>query len=173
MRHVAAVAILFGLCAILVGCKPAINDGPTGPATGQQSNQTPPEPTDEQAADPTSPDPAGFQPQYTLVAEARGSGHVHHIIEWTAEVNTGGWLMTTDEVTFDSTEDGAALAQVYVTLREPGPDEMVTQMMETLISIHDAGHNQVDEAELHVRRTQRNVTPEEEPEYELVKSTME
>jgi hypothetical protein len=165
MRHVALSALLICASLCIHGCEP-ITPAPPPPATEQAVGPAPqPEHAPETA--PTPSPVRGYQPEYTLSVEVQGSGHVHYIIRWSALVNTGGWRMTKNEVAFDDV-DGAVIAVVFVTLEQPGPDEMTTQALETLTGTHDAGHQVVDYAELMVRRVQRDVTPDEVPEYALV-----
>ena len=172
MRHVVPTALLISASWGIHGCEPANPPAPS-PSDSTEQAVNPAPPAERAPETPSTPSPdTGYQPEYSLSVDAESSGHVHPIIRWSALVNTGGWTMTKDEVVFDEV-DGATIARVHVTLEQPGPDEMTTQALETLTGMHDAGHRRVDHAELLIKRVQRGVTPEQEPEYTVVESTSE
>ena len=64
---------------------------------------------------------------------------------------------------------GQAVARIWVTLEQPGADEMVTDAVETLTGRHNATTQRVDKAELSVRRHVRGVTHDTPALYAVVK----
>lgn len=110
-------------------------------------------------AAPPPPPPAAdaaprFKPEYSLTISSTDAEPKQYSVIWTAQVNTGGWKMTTEQVLVEDSM-GKTSARVYAILEEPGPGEMVTQATETLTGRHDAGNTKIDRAELSIKRVRR------------------
>lgn len=91
---------------------------------------------------------------YTLELVPDASNPPHMIVKWSAKVNTGGWSLKTESVLVEESMQ-KRIARVYAILESPGPEEIVTQSIETLSGSHDAGAVQVDGAELSIKRVTR------------------
>ena len=144
MRHTLQLAIVLVLGVF--GCEaPTPPSGPPIP----EVNASEPAASTPIANPPPRP---AYQPEYTLTIEPNASG-AGSVVKWTAFVNSGGWTMATDKVLVEDSM-GATVARVYIILEEPGPDEMVTQALETLRGEH-ATEQVVTKAELSVKRNTR------------------
>mgnify|MGYP001341657476 CR=1 FL=1 len=95
-----------------------------------------------------------YNPTYKLEILVMESMPEQYALHWTAEVNTGGWSMTTDGV-----EVADGVATIRITLTAPSTDTMVTQAFETLEGRHQAGTTRIERAELHVRRVVEGAAP--------------
>lgn len=143
LRSLASLALL----AVLVGCD---NEPVATPATPAAP------------ANPSAPAAAAnYKPDYTLTL-------ADNTVTWSAVVNTGGWTMTTDQVLVEDSM-GKTSARIYITLEQPGPDEITTQALETLEDKHTADRK-LDSAELSVRRKIRNQDTTGAALYSIVKT---
>jgi hypothetical protein len=144
------------LCGILLGCLAVACDKEPTPST--------PAP----AAAPNAPPAPQFKPEYSLTISTSDAEPKQYTVVWSAQVNTGGWKLTTDRVLVEDSM-GKTQARVYAILEEPGPGEMVTQATEKLTGTHDAGTTRIDSAELSIKRTRRGGEPSFMPVYAVVK----
>lgn len=144
------------LCGILLGCLAVACD------------KEPAASTPAPAAAPNAPPAPQFKPEYSLTISTSDAEPKQYTVVWSAQVNTGGWKLTTDRVLVEDSM-GKTQARVYAILEEPGPGEMVTQATETLTGTHDAGTTRIDSAELSIKRTRRGGEPSFMPVYAVVK----
>ena len=144
MKHLELVV----LCLTLTACS---IDDPTASADDHEHTYTE-QPTSNDEEMMIAP-PPGYQPAYTLMVEVMESQPEQYSVSWSAEVNTGGWIMRTDRV-----EISDNTAMVYIELEQPAPDEIVTQALETLRGRYEAGMQVIANAELYVRRIVRGET---------------
>jgi hypothetical protein len=124
-----------------------------------QSPEPPPQATPDAkpaAKGPSVEELQQIRPDYSIEIVTKESDPPQYEVVWTAKVPTGGWTMTTDSALVEDSM-GKTSARIYVTLEQPGPDEMTTQAQETVTGRHDAGTTKVDKAELHVRRHIRGI----------------
>lgn len=133
------------------------------PAASTTSTTSTPGPANE----PAQAAPA-YKPTYTVEIQTMESDPPQYRVVWTAEVNTGGWKMTTESVLVEDSM-GVTSARIFAILEQPGPSETVTEAMETVTGTHDAGTQQVDQAELSIKRIVRGVEYDFPPLYVIVK----
>jgi len=78
-------------------------------------------------------------------------------LAWSVEVPSGGWSLSFDRA--QSNRITGAI-DVYVTLTAPGPEETVTQALETHEGDYRHGRTAFDRAQLLVRMIERGEDPE-------------
>lgn len=128
-----------------------------------------PVPQSSVPAPPAAPKQITLSPQdYGLEIKASETDPKKYTVVWTARVPTGGWKLTTDSVLVEDSM-GKTAARIWATLEQPGPDEMVTQAVETLSATHDAGTTKIDQAELSIRQHIRGVKYDTPALYGIVK----
>jgi len=148
-------------CALLllVGCS---DDAP--PAVAPPTNQASP------AAAPPVVIVPDIKPQYTLGIIASENAPKNYTVKWTAQVNTGGWTMKTDQVLVEDMM-GKLTARIYAILEKPAAGEMVTQAVETLTGEYDAGEKAIEQVELSIKTNVRGVKSDFPALYSVVKTT--
>ena len=157
MRKLTLIACAAMFC---LGCddgqsEPAAATPPSSPTAAEQPPATPP-----------ANDYANAQIAYDTRIETKdGKSTVY----WTATVPTGGWTMQTDQPPLVEESNTLWWARVYVTLTAPGPNDAVTQAVETLEGKYEADRK-IDRVEFSVRRKVKGVEPAFAPLYQVVKT---
>jgi len=133
---------------------------------GQVERFTPPPTSMHSPAEPLINIPT-IAPACTIEITTAGAKPPHFLLGWSVQVPTGGFSLTTDRVELIDTH-GKPTARVFVTLEAPGPNEMTTQMIETLTGEHSTGDQSVVAAELHLATIPRGERNPVRPQHRLV-----
>ena len=139
---------------------------------GDDSEKTPPPatiPAPPQAARAEAEKPR-VEPVYALEITPSKDTPKKYIVSWSAKVPTGGWKLIKETVQVEEKHRELRMASVYATLEEPGPNEIVTEAEQTVTDQHDAGTEEVNGAELWVRRRVKGVESPWKPLYAQVKT---
>jgi hypothetical protein len=108
--------------------------------------------------------------EYNLEIKPSSSNPPRYFVSWSVTAPTGGWKLTTDSARVEEKHRELRMASIYVTLEEPADGEITTQAIDTVKGEHDAGTEQVNGAELWVRRRVKGVIPDYAESYGQVKT---